>query len=371
MSAPWISRERVRDQKLIPLLEKLEAGERLGFEDGIALFRSRDLQTLGALANRVREARHGQHAFFNLNRHINHTNFCTSGCSFCAFAKRPGQEGGYRLTLDQIVSKATPGPSERWDEIHIVGGLDPAFSFEDCLQMIRAIKGVNPSVHLKTFTLVEVDYYARRERKSPGEIFAALRDAGMGSMPGGGAEILGEAVRQKICPNKISGARWLELAEIAHRMGIRTNCTMLYGHIESVEDRVDHILKLRDLQDRTGGFMAFIPLQFNKENTPYANLPEVTGDENLRVLAASRLLFDNVDHLKVYWVMVGLKIAQLALWYGADDLDGTVVEERITHDAGASTPTGLSLETLLHLVRKAGRIPVERDTLYEAKRVYA
>ncbi len=370
MAGAWIGRERVRDAALHPVVDKLEAGERLGFEDGVALFRSRDLQALGALANRAREARHGDRAFFNVNRHINHTNVCVTGCSFCAFARKPGQEGGYRMSLEEVVAKATPGPEERWEEIHIVGGLDPQFPFDRCLEMIRAVKAVNPEVHLKTFTLVEVDYYARRERKSPEEILAALREAGMGSLPGGGAEILGEELRKKICPNKISGARWLGLARTAHRMGIRSNCTMLYGHVESVEDRVDHILRLRELQDETGGFMAFIPLQFNKENTPYEHLPEVTGEDNLRTLAASRLLFDNVDHLKVYWVMVGLKIAQLALWYGADDVDGTVVEERITHDAGATTPVGLGLQELLHLIRSAGRVPVERDTLYNARRVY-
>jgi len=367
---PWIRRERVSDGALLGIVDKLEAGERLGFEDGVTLFGTADLQTLGALANRVRESRHGDRAYFNVNRHINHTNICVNGCTFCAFARRPGQAGGYRMSLPEVVARATPGPGERWEEIHIVGGLDPQFSFADCLEMIRAIKAVNPEVHLKTFTLVEVDDFARRERRTPEEILSALREAGMGSLPGGGAEILGETLRRKICPNKISGARWLELARTAHRMGIRSNCTMLYGHVESLEDRVDHILRLRALQDETGGFMAFIPLQFNRENTPYAHLPEVTGDDNLRTLAASRLLFDNVDHVKVYWVMVGLKIAQLALWYGADDIDGTVTEERITHDAGATTPTGLGLEELLHLIRRSGRVPVERDTLYNARRVY-
>lgn len=367
---PWLRRDRVTDPALLPLAEKLEAGERLSFEDGVALFRTHDLQSLGRLANRVREAKNGSLAYFNVNRHINHTNICVTGCSFCAFARKPGQEGGYRMSLEEIVRKATPAPGERWEEIHIVGGLDPKFSFQDCLEMLRAIKKVNPEVHLKALTLVEVDYYAKKERKSPEEILAAMRDAGMGSLPGGGAEILGEELRKKICPNKISGKRWLDLARTAHRLGIRTNCTMLYGHVESVEDRVDHILRLRALQDETGGFMAFIPLQFNKENTPYADLPDVTGEDNLRTLAASRLLFDNIDHVKVYWIMVGLKIAQTALWFGADDIDGTVVEERITHDAGASTPTGVDLDTLLHLIRRAGRVPVERDSVYNVRKVY-
>lgn len=368
---PRVKRERVRDRALLPFIEKVEGGERLSFEDGVTLFRSKDLQTLGVLANRLRESKNGNNAFFNVNRHINHTNICITGCSFCAFAKKPGHEGGYRMTLDEIVSRAVPPEGARWEEIHIVGGLDPGFSFQDCLEMLRAIKAVNPTVHLKTLTLVEVDYYAKRERKTPAEILSALRDAGMGSLPGGGAEILGEELRKKICPNKISGARWLDLARTAHQMGIRSNCTMLYGHVETVEDRVDHILRLRALQDETGGFMAFIPLQFNKEHTPYEHLPDVTGDDNLRTLAVSRLLFDNIGHIKVYWVMVGLKIAQAALWYGADDIDGTVVEERITHDAGAQTPTGLDLDTLLHLIRRAGRTPIERDSLYNARQVYA
>ncbi len=363
-------RDRVSDRALMPIVEKVEQGERLSFEDGVALFRSPDLLTVGALANRVREARNGNLAYFNVNRHINHTNVCVTGCTFCAFAKKPGQEGAVRMTLEEILEKARPGEGERWEELHIVGGLDPHFSFSDVLAMLRALKEQNPSVHLKALTLVEVDYYARREKKSPEEILGALREAGLDSLPGGGAEILGEELRRRICPNKISGKRWLELARTAHRMGIRTNCTMLYGHVETVEDRVDHILRLRELQDETGGFMAFIPLQFNKENTPYAHLPDVTGADNLRTLAVSRLLFDNVDHIKVYWIMVGLKIAQAALWFGADDMDGTVVEERITHDAGATTPRGLALPDLLHLIRRAGRIPVERDSLYRPRKVY-
>ncbi|MGC8724084.1 MAG: aminofutalosine synthase MqnE [Acidobacteriota bacterium] len=367
----WVRRRQVRDASLHPIIDKLEAGERLGFEDGVALYRTPDLATLGILANRAREAKNGNRAYFNVNRHINHTNICVTGCSFCAFAKKPRQEGAHRMSIEEIAGKAVPAPGERWEEIHIVGGLDPGFSFQDCLEMLRAIRAVNPSVHLKTLTLVEVDYYAKRERKSPQEILAALREAGMGSMPGGGAEILGEELRRKICPNKISGQRWLDLARIAHQMGIRSNCTMLYGHVETVEDRVDHVLRLRELQDETGGFMAFIPLQFNKHNTPYENLPDVTGEDNLKTLAVSRLLFDNIDHIKVYWIMVGLKIAQTALWFGADDIDGTVVEERITHDAGATTPVGVGLEDLLHLIRKAGRVPVERDSLYGIRQVYA
>ncbi|MGC8763584.1 MAG: aminofutalosine synthase MqnE [Acidobacteriota bacterium] len=367
---PSLPRERVMDRALLPIVEKVEAGERLSFADGLTLFRSPDLLTVGALANRVREARNGNVAYFNVNRHINHTNVCITGCTFCAFARKPGQEGGVRMTLEEILDKARPREGERWEELHIVGGLDPHFSFSDVLAMLRALKAQNPSVHLKALTLVEVDYYARRERKSPEEILGALREAGLDSLPGGGAEILGEELRRRICPNKISGQRWLELARTAHRMGIRTNCTMLYGHVETVEDRVDHILRLRDLQDETGGFMAFIPLQFNKENTPYAHLPDVTGVDNLKTLAVSRLLFDNVDHIKVYWIMVGLKIAQAALWFGADDMDGTVVEERITHDAGATTPRGLALQDLLHLIRRAGRIPVERDSLYRPRKVY-
>lgn len=368
--SPWVRRERVTDKSLHAVIDKLEAGERLGMEDGLALFATPDLHTLGRLANRVREAKNGNAAYFNVNRHINHTNICITGCSFCAFARKPGQEGGYRMSIEEIVRKATPEPGQRWEEIHIVGGLDPKFSFQECLEMIRGIRRVNPEVHLKTFTLVEVDYYAKREKKTPQEILAALREAGMGSLPGGGAEILGEKLRKKICPNKITGARWLELARTAHRMGIRSNCTMLYGHVESHEDRVDHILRLRELQDETGGFMAFIPLQFNRENTPYADLPEVTGEDNLKTLAVSRLLFDNIDHIKVYWIMVGLKIAQAALWYGADDIDGTVVEERITHDAGATTPVGVNMETLLHLIRRAGRVPIERDSLYNPRQVF-
>ncbi len=370
MQGTWIKREGVRDRALLPAIESLEAHERLTFKDGVTLYKSHDLYTLGALANRAREKLHGNRAYFNVNRHINHTNICISGCSFCAFAKKPGEPGGYRLSLDEIVRKATCGPGERWEEIHIVGGLDPQLSFSQCLEMIRAIKRANPNAHLKTFTLVEIDYYARKEGMAPEEILSALREAGMGSLPGGGAEILSEELRKKICPNKISGERWLDLARKAHKMGIPTNCTMLYGHVETIEQRVDHILKLRELQDETGGFMAFVPLQFNKQNTPYQHLNEATGEDNLKTIAVSRLLFDNVPHIKVYWVMVGLKIAQVALWYGADDIDGTVVEERISHDAGAQTPAGLSLDELLHVIRRAQRVPVERDTLYNPLKIY-
>jgi aminodeoxyfutalosine synthase len=275
------------------------------------------------------------------------------------------------MTPGEVEALAVPGEGERFDEIHMVGGLDPGLPLAKALDLIRAVKRANPSAHLKAFTLVEVDYYARTEGTTPEEVFSSMREAGLDSMPGGGAEILGEELRKRICPNKISGQRWLDLARIAHGMGIRTNCTMLYGHVETPADRVDHILRLRSLQDETGGFMAFIPLQFQKANTRYEHLHEATGVDNLRTLAASRLLFDNVDHVKVYWVMVGTKIAQTALWFGADDMDGTVVEERISHDAGAATPKGLPVEELVKLIRAAGRTPVERDTLYREKRVWS
>lgn len=362
-------RSRIRDGALVPILEKIESGERLGSEDGLALFQTTDLLSLGALANAVREAKNGDRASFNLNRHINPTNFCISGCTFCAFAKKPGDPSGHRMTPEEVERLATPGEGERFDEIHMVGGLDPGLPLPKALDLIRAVKRGNPSTHLKAFTLVEVDYYAKTGGMTPEEVLAAMREAGLDSMPGGGAEILGEELRRRICPNKISGGRWLELARIAHGAGIRTNCTMLYGHVETPEDRVDHILRLRDLQDETGGFMAFIPLQFQKSNTPYEHLREATGVDNLRTIAASRLLFDNIGHIKVYWVMVGTKIAQTALWFGADDMDGTVVEERVSHDAGAPTPKGLPVGELVRLIRAAGRVPVERDSLYRVKKI--
>jgi aminodeoxyfutalosine synthase len=357
-------RSCIRDRALLPVCDKVEAGERLGFEEGLVLFETTDLLPLGVLANAVREARNGDRAFYNLNRHINPTNFCISGCTFCAFAKKPGDPSGHRMAAEEVEVLARPAPGERFDEIHMVGGLDPGLPFRAALELLRAVKRANPTAHLKAFTLVEVDYYASVEGKSPEEILSSMREAGLDSMPGGGAEILGEELRRKICPNKISGQRWLDLARIAHRMGIRTNCTMLYGHVEKPGDRVDHILRLRDLQEETGGFMAFIPLQFQKAHTPYEHFHEATGVDNLRTLAASRLLFDNVDHIKVYWVMVGTKVAQTALWFGADDMDGTVVEERVCHDAGAPTPKGLPMGELVRLIRAAGRTPVERDSLY-------
>ncbi len=309
-------------------------------------------------------------AYFNVNRHINYTNICVNGCTFCAFAKAPGAPGGHRMSLEEVARLATPPPGEEWGEIHMVGGLDPDFTYGYALELLRTVRAANPEAHLKAFTLVEIDAFSRMEGKPPEEILAGLRDAGLGSLPGGGAEILGEELRKKICPNKITGARWLDLARIAHEMGIRSNCTMLYGHIVEIEDRVDHMLRLRDLQDESGGFMAFIPLQFHRENTRYEHLPEATGVDNLKTIAVSRLLLDNIDHIKVYWIMVGLKIAQTALWFGADDMDGTVVEERITHDAGATTPKGLRMEDLLRTIRRAGRIPVQRDSVYNVVKEY-
>jgi len=364
-------RERLLDPRLHPVIDKLEGGERLGGGDGLSLFRSHDLLTLGILANRVREAAHGNAAYFNVNRHINYTDFCVNRCEFCAFAKSPGDPAGRRMSVEEVARLARPPAGERWSELHMVGGLDPSFTFSEAVGMLRAVRAANPGAHIKAFTLVEIDSFARRERTTPEAILGVLREAGLGSLPGGGAEILGSEVRRRICPNKISGERWLDLARIAHGTGIRSNCTMLYGHVESFEDRVDHILRLRDLQDETRGFMAFIPLAFHPKNTRLEHLPETGGEDNLKTIAVSRLLFDNIPHIKVYWVMVGLKIAQTALWFGADDMDGTVVEERISHDAGARTPKGVRLEDLLRVIRRAGRIPVERDSLYNRTKVYA
>lgn len=344
--------------------EKVTAGDRLDFEDGLALFRDPDLLRIGSLANRVREQRHGVKAFYVVNRHLNYSNICKDVCLFCAFGKKRGAEGGYELTLEEIYGKAEALEESGADEIHIVGGLHPDHPYAFYKEMLAGLRERHPQVHLKTFTAVEIDYLADLAGMGIEETLADLREAGLQSMTGGGAEIFAEEVRKKICPTKISAGRYLEIHGIAHRMGLRSTTTMLYGHIESDEDRVDHMLRIREQQDRTGGFTAFIPLAFHPANTHLAHLPGPSAILDLRCTAVARLLLDNVEHIKAYWIMMGLKVAQLALGYGADDIDGTVVEERITHMAGATSPQEVTEADLRRLIREAGRTPVRRDTLY-------
>ncbi|MCH7921405.1 MAG: aminofutalosine synthase MqnE [Nitrospinae bacterium] len=353
-----------RDEALGPIAEKVAAGERLSAEDGVVLFGTPDLLGLGTLANQVRESLHGNATHFNQNRHINPTNICEAHCRFCAFGRAPGAAGAYLYSIEEIVSKAREAEAAGAREIHIVGGHHPDLSLEWYLEMLEAMKHACPELHLKAFTAMEIDYFTEITGLSALEVIERLMNAGMDSMPGGGAEIFAPRVRKIICRNKGTGERWIEIHRIAHGLGLKSNCTMLYGHVETHEERVDHLLQLRALQDETGGFQAFVPLVFHPENTALRSITKASGVEDLRIIAASRLLLDNIPHIKAYWIMLGIKTAQLALAFGADDLDGTVVEEKIFHDAGADSPQEVPLDELVSLIRAAGREPVERDTVY-------
>ncbi len=352
------------DTRLHPIRDKVEAGERLSFEDGAALYRSSDLLAVGYLANLVRERRHGDVTYFNVNRHINPTDVCVASCRLCAFGKKSKDPKAYTMSLEEAWHVAGTGWSESITEFHIVGGLHPELSLDWFCQLLRGLKERFPQVHLKAFTMVEIAFFARRAKISVRETLERLRDAGMDSLPGGGAEIFSEHVRRIICDHKIDGSEWLDTARIAHELGLHSNCTMLYGHIENEEDRVDHLVKLRELQDQTGGFVTFIPLAFHPENTALQHLPRTSGFNDLKNIAVSRLMLDNIPHIKAYWIMMTPGIAQIALRFGADDIDGTVVEEKIYHDAGATTSQSMRRQELLALIRKAGRKPVERDTRY-------
>jgi len=359
-----MSELRINDSRLKPIADKVLSGERLGFADGMALYRSPDLLAVGWLANHVREQRHGDVCYYNINRHINPTNVCVAHCRLCAFGREPDAPGAYTYALEEIWQRAEQGVRAGATEFHLVGGLHPDLPFEYFLDLMRGLKQRCPQVHLKAFTMVEVGYFARIAKLSIRDTLVALKDAGVDSLPGGGAEIFNPRVRKVICDHKTSGRQWLDIARTAHQIGLRSNATMLYGHIESEEERVEHLLLLRELQDETRGFVAFIPLAFHPANTALAHLPGPTGFDDLRAIAVSRLLLDNFDHIKAYWIMLTPRIAQIALRFGADDMDGTVVEEKIYHDAGATTAEFTPRIELERLIRAAGRTPVERDTLY-------
>ncbi|AFL87809.1 putative menaquinone biosynthesis protein, SCO4494 family [Terriglobus roseus DSM 18391] len=352
------------DATLAPIAAKVMAGERLSAEDGYALYRSPDILAVGWLANLVRERMHGNLTFFNVNRHINPTNVCVASCRLCAFGKKKGDSGTYTMALEEAWQSAGEGYSEAVTEFHIVGGLHPDLPFEYFLDLVKGLKERFPKVHIKAFTMVEVAFLAKRAKLSIPDALIQMKAAGVDSCPGGGAEIFADRVRHIICDHKIDGSEWLETAEMVHNAGLRSNATMLYGHIENEEDRVDHMLKLRAVQDRTGGFQTFIPLAFHPENTVLGHLPRTTGFDDMRQIAVGRLLLDNFAHVKSYWQMVTPKMAQISLRFGADDIDGTVVEEKIYHEAGATTPQGMRRAELERLIREAGREPVERDTLY-------
>jgi aminodeoxyfutalosine synthase len=336
------------DRRLYGIKDKVFAHERLCADDALVLYRSADILAVGWLANSVRERMHGDKAYFNVNRHINPTNVCVAACRLCAFGRKKDTPGAYTMALEEAFQTAASGYSEAVTEFHIVGGLHPDLPFQYFLDLISGLKQRFPQVHLKAFTMVEVAYLAKRAKLSIRETLEQLQAAGVDSLPGGGAEIFADRVRHIICDHKIDGEQWLETAKLAHQIGLKSNATMLYGHVENDEDRVDHLLKLRNLQDETGGFQTFIPLAFHPDNTPLQHLPKTTG------------MLD----IKAYWQMMTAKIAQIALRFGADDIDGTVIEEKIYHDAGATTPQGMRREELVRLIREAGREPIERDTLY-------
>jgi aminodeoxyfutalosine synthase len=354
----------ITDQRLKPIAARVLAGERLSGEDGIALYRSPDLLAVGWLANYVREKRHGNITYFNVNRHINPTNVCVAHCKLCAFGRDANAPGAYTFALEEIYQRAEQGVREGATEFHIVGGLHPDLSFDHYLELVRGLKQRCPVVHIKAFTMVEVHYFARIAKLSIEETLRKMKEAGVDSCPGGGAEIFHPRVRKIICDHKTSGQMWLSTAKKAHEAGLRSNATMLYGHVETEEERVDHLIKLRELQDETHGFVAFIPLAFHPDNTALSHIPKPSGYADLRNIAVARLLLDNFEHIKAYWIMLSPSIAQIAQRFGANDLDGTVVEEKIYHDAGARTSEFTPRAELERLIRAAGRTPVERDTLY-------
>jgi aminodeoxyfutalosine synthase len=354
----------IEDGRLRPILEKIESGDRLNYDDAVVMYRSTDILALGFMANLVRERLHGDITYFNVNRHINPTDVCVASCRLCAFGKRVRDPHAYTMSMEQVWEIAGKGYAEAVTEFHIVGGLHPELTLDWYCEMIAGLKERYPGVHLKAFTMVEVAYLAKRAKISNREALEKLKTAGVDSLPGGGAEIFSERVRRIICDHKIDGDEWLETARTAHEIGLKSNCTMLYGHLETAEDLVDHLVKLRTLQDETHGFVTFIPLAFHPANTALAHLPPTSGFNDLKQIAISRLMLDNIPHIKAYWIMMTPGVAQIAQRFGANDIDGTVVEEKIYHDAGATTAQHLRRQDLLRLIRQAGREPVERDTAY-------
>ncbi len=352
------------DRRLMAIREKVEASQRLTFEDGLFLEEQADLFTLGELANLLRERKNGNRTYYNVNTHLNPTNVCVYRCTFCAFRADLKSPKGYVMTDEEILQRAAEAEGRGATELHIVGGLHHQLPYEWYLNVIRIIHQAHPSLHLKAYTAVEWDWFSRLTGRPTHDILAEFKEAGLGSLPGGGAEIFHPEVRDQICEHKADADAWLRIHREAHSLGLRSNATMLYGHIEEPRHRIDHLCRLRQLQDETGGFQTFIPLAFHPENTKLSHIAKASGLTDLRVMAVSRLMLDNFPHLKAYWVMLGIKTAQVALSFGADDLDGTVVHEKIYHDAGSDSPQELSVTEIRRLIEEAGRVPVERDTLY-------
>lgn len=350
--------------ELASIREKVEAGESLSFDDGLALEASNDLLEIGSLANLVRERMNKNYVYYNINTHINPTNVCVYRCDFCAFRADLDDPRGYVMSEDEIRERARQAHARGATELHIVGGLHHKLPFDYYVDVVRWVKDAAAEIHVKAYTAVEIEWFAKISRSSIRDVLTRLIDAGLGSLPGGGAEIFHPEVREKICGAKASTETWLDVHRTAHRLGLRSNATMLYGHVESAEHRIDHLNRLRELQDETGGFQTFIPLAFHPDNSRMAEIPKPSILRDLKTMAISRLMLDNFAHVKAYWVMLGIPTAQVALSFGADDLDGTVVHEKIYHEAGAETPQEATAAEIRALIVEAGRIPIERDTLY-------
>lgn len=354
---------------LSDILAKIQAKERLSIADGLKLYES-DLLAVGYLANLVRERLNGDKAYFIYNQHINYSNVCTNLCKFCAFGKDAESDLAYEMTIADIKQKVEERISEPITEIHMVGGLHPELPYSYYIEALQAIKGLRPDVHIQAFTCVEIAHLAEISGQSVEKTLLELRDAGLGSIPGGGAEVFSPRIREKTCEKKLSGEGWIDVAKTAHGIGLKSNATMLYGHIETMEERLEHLEMLRQAQDETGGFMTFIPLAFHPKNTEMADISRTSGIDDLKNIAVARCFLDNFPHIKAYWVMIGIKLAQVALSFGADDVDGTVKEEIITHMAGAETEQAMARDHLVGIIREAGRTPIERDTLYNIIKEY-
>jgi aminodeoxyfutalosine synthase len=359
------ARRRIATAGLLDIADKVEAGERLNLDEGVRLLDCPDLLALGWLANQERERRHGGRTYYNFNIRLEATNVCVASCLFCSFARlRPGDAGSYTMSLEQAWDKLRQRAHQPLTEVHVVNGLHPDLPFDYYTELLRGFKRIRPGIHLKCFTAVEIAFFADLYAMTDGQVLRELQAAGLDSLPGGGAEIFAERVRRKICHDKCGTDRYLEIHRLAHGLGMRSNITMLYGHIETAEERVDHMLRTRALQDESGGLQAFIPLAFHPDNNQMRKLPAPSAADTLRVHSVARLMLDNVPHVKAFWIATGVEVAQIALWFGVDDLDGTVQEEKIYHMAGARTPEAMTTSAIRRLIRAAGREPVERDTLY-------
>lgn len=353
------------------LIAKIEAGERIDAAEARRLFEWEDIHTLGRLANAIRERKNGSYAYYVKNMHLNYTNYCVHACKFCGFARRLDENGGaWQMDLEEVLAQADRAAAQNLTEVHIVGGLNPRYPYEFYLSMLRKIREKYPTLHIKAFTATEIDFISRIGKRGWETTLQDLQAAGLNSLPGGGAEVFSKRVWDEICDRKTSPEKWLKIHEIAHRLGMRSTATLLYGHMETIDERIEHMRLLRDLQDRTGGFTAFIPIAFQPERNDLAHLGRTTAMDDLRTHAVARIFLDNFDHIKAYWVTLGPKMAQVMLSFGADDVDGMIIVERIMHMSGAPVPSGLREEELVAAIQEAGRIPVQRDSVYAPIRVW-